>query len=832
MNIGLACLMMLLLFVSPLTAHGAGAGLAALVDPAVDWRAWHNEIEADAYRDFDANLARLRDDLRSAHARGDRHREWMTLSWLATQEAWTGSEDASIHLQRCEQAISEARAAGDRAALFHLILMVEWARVNYQRAQLRESLMNEAQAAAYALGDPMRQGLLEQLRGYAAAGMGLHGEALAHYRLAMATLDRPAPRAELLCLIARSLAASLTQPEALRAAEANLRDAITLLDPTIYTGFMLPYVTLTQLYIQWDRPAPAVEAAQQALSITQMASNSPVRLARMRINLAQALVAAGAAEQALDELSKVDEGLVSAQFRLDWRLARAEAASLLNHPDALQLLAQAQALVPEASGIVAESGLRFHDATARIHRHIGEVGLAMDAMAASAMDRRRLIAQNSERLFQARLNEAAQVQENAVLRLGREAAEQRRRLLLGALAVALVLMACLAGLWVKQIRQSRRLASLMTALSEANQNLNLMHESRTRLLAAACHDLRQPAHVLGMLTELAWEGATPSAGPAAPMEDIRRASALLTDMLDSLMDMAQLEGGRYEARHASIPLQGLIREIELEYGRIAQAKGLKLLLPTTRDCVQSDPHLLRRILFNLVSNSLKYTPSGTISITVETADDVRITVRDTGVGMPAERLGDIFKDYVRLDSNLSDGLGIGLSIVKRAVDLLGHSMTVDSRPGEGTTFTLVLPLAATEQDADAPRRRGNGEWVVVMDDDALVRRSTSEVLQRHGYQVVCAASSDELLSTLQSMGCRQPQVVVSDLHMQGVNGLDEIERLRSQPGWTGMAALLLTGDMDPTINARARQMGVRVAHKPMTPERLLTQVGELAFAPN
>lgn len=802
-----------------LPARAAHAG----PDPATDWRGWHDTISAEVRRDPAAVMDRLRLDLADARQRGDRHLEWMALAYLSEVQAFTSLDASPTMNATYRQAMHDAREAGDTDAVFHLILMMGWAQAAFLQADLPEALMNEARDIARSLGDPARTGLLERMLGFVAAGRGLHGEALAHYRVAMDSVKGAAPRAELLCLIARSIVASQANMDALKAAESDLREAIRLLDPSIYLGFSLPYVILTGLYLQMDRPAQAVTAGRLALSTSIGGHESAGRLAELRVNLAVALVAQHLPAAALEELDKLDPATLSAKYRLQMRLAQAEAAALLNRPDAANLLLQAQQLLPNASAVLNESVWRYHDTAARIYRLSGDFGAALDAMAAAATARRTITEQANQRLYEARLDEAAKARENELLRLAQTASEQRRNTLIVALAGATIGLAALGLLLV-------HLARVMRQLRQAHQRLIDANASRTKWLASACHDLRQPAHALGMLAELVRPREGEVARDSEQIEEMCRASALLSGMLDSLMDMTQLESGRYQARSAAIRLQDILREVEMEYGALARNKGLAMWLPACADWVKSDPYLLRRIVFNLVSNAIKYTTSGSVTISVdsEATDTTLLTVCDTGVGIPADRIDDIFGDYVRLDEGLAEGLGIGLSIVRRGAQLLGHRLSVSSRPGHGTAMTLSLPRAAPTSDREPALRVAQGEWVAIIDDDPVIRSSTAEVLRRHGYQVVAAAARAQLAQAMQQAGCERPRVVLSDLHLSGADGLSELAELRREPGWKDVQAVLLTGDLDQAVMERAAAMGVTVAHKPMPPDRLLRQVGELA----
>ena len=239
-----------------------------------------------------------------------------------------------------------------------------------------------------------------------------------------------------------------------------------------------------------------------------------------------------------------------------------------------------------------------------------------------------------------------------------------------------------------------------------------------------------------------------------------------------------------------------------------------------------DRHLLRRILFNLVSNAIKYTDTGAVSILVA-ADGAlaRLTVQDTGPGIPPDKLDDVFRDDVRLNPlKAAEGLGIGLSIVRRAAELLGHPLSLRSEPGQGTAVSLSLPVSAAPRGDMPPRTpeaagASTGALIAVMEDDVDVRDAMTALLAPWGYRVVAGADASSLLATRGEQAL-VPALVITDLHLDGSNGLTEVERLRQALQAPTLPALLVTGDLDETVTRQAAQARVFVAHKPLPPDKL------------
>lgn len=433
---------------------------------------------------------------------------------------------------------------------------------------------------------------------------------------------------------------------------------------------------------------------------------------------------------------------------------------------------------------------------------------------------------------------AAKDKENAELK-AREALSEQRRLTLGvALAVAVVVLLLVAELLRRQSAQRRRLAELAADLervngdlSTANARLNELNASRTRLVAAACHDLRQPAHALGLLAEIATAKASPQDRPT--LESIRRSSSGLSDLLDALFDLSRLESDRYVASIGVVTLGDLFDDLRTQFTVAALSKGLTLRIDPAQGTVRSDAHLLRRILMNLLSNAIKYTVTGGVHIHAQRqGDDWLVSVNDTGPGIAPEQQEAAFSEYVRLDSSRgSDGLGIGLAIVKRSATLLGHRLELASTVGQGSSFTLWLQAlddTAVPVEA-APEAGGAGQIIGLVDDDEQIRQAMCELLRLRGYCAHAAPSLEALQLQLVEAGTPRPHLVLSDFHLGASESLGTLAALVGEGGpWAGVPAVLITGDLSPDVLAQCQSRGITVAYKPL-PARKLTQVIEKAL---
>ena len=382
-------------------------------------------------------------------------------------------------------------------------------------------------------------------------------------------------------------------------------------------------------------------------------------------------------------------------------------------------------------------------------------------------------------------------------------------------------------------RVEQRTADLQDAvkrLDHTNGELTALNASRTRLMAAACHDLRQPTHALGLLAEVACEVVPATA--RQPIEGIRQCSQALCNMLDMLLDMTQLEADRYRLARRTFALDELLQELRVQFQPLARHKGLSLEIATCGWAVHSDRHLLQRIVMNLVSNGIKYTVSGGVRVDVDqVGQELEIRVVDSGPGIPPDKIDAVFTDYVRLDESArTDGLGIGLPIVKRAAALLGHELVLDSVVGQGTTVRLRVPLAeAVAEVADtAPQVEGRGRVIGVVENDENILTAVTQLLTGHGFVVAPGKDWAGLQQALQRVGHEAPDLLISDMHLDaGQDGLQLIGDLVSRAAWARTAFVLVTGDLDDRIAASASALGAVTAYKPVQPRRLLRLLDQL-----
>lgn len=369
---------------------------------------------------------------------------------------------------------------------------------------------------------------------------------------------------------------------------------------------------------------------------------------------------------------------------------------------------------------------------------------------------------------------------------------------------------------------------LASELARRNAVLEQTTHARTMLLAAASHDLRQPVHALGLLMEVIQRTSDP--------QTMRRRLAMasdrvesLSEMLTQLLDFTRMDSGHFPVHQRAVPLQEALDDAMRTLGTMALRKGLMMRVTQTPLWVYTDPHLLRRVVFNLVSNAIKYTDRGGVHLHIErAARSVILHVEDSGVGIEADRLEHIFADYVTSDqpsarSHASLGLGLGLGIVRRCAQLLGHRLTVQSEPGQGSCFSIDLGQPV-RPDIDAPSHETDvirlSGVVAVVENDPAILEGLSEMLREWGFVPVAGATCGEVQTLLTELRLR-PRLILSDLHLGlPASGFEAIASLRLSTGLADVPAVVLTGDLSPHHLQRAQAQDIRLEHKPMRPARL------------
>ena len=349
--------------------------------------------------------------------------------------------------------------------------------------------------------------------------------------------------------------------------------------------------------------------------------------------------------------------------------------------------------------------------------------------------------------------------------------------------------------------------SVAKALESAKKDAELANIAKSKFLAAASHDLRQPLQSLAFLQGL----LAKTAKGAAEKELVQRFDQTLgamSGMLNSLLDINQIEAGVVRPEVATFPISDLLDRIRDEFTYHAQAQGLTLHVVGCSLLVTSDPRLLEQMLRNLISNALKYTPKGRVLVGCRRHDRfLSVEVWDTGIGIAAEDHKAIFEEYHQVDNaarERSRGMGLGLSIVQRLSDLLAQPVRVLSRPGKGSVFAIQVPTpprrfatiavpegAGIDEPGPPPSRRGK---IIVIEDDPDVRDLLALLLKDAGHRVVTAPDGAAALDLI-SRGALRPDVILADYNLpNGMTGLEVVVSMRERLH-SNIPAIVLTGDI-------------------------------------
>lgn len=361
-------------------------------------------------------------------------------------------------------------------------------------------------------------------------------------------------------------------------------------------------------------------------------------------------------------------------------------------------------------------------------------------------------------------------------------------------------------------------------------------EEKTRFLAAASHDLRQPLHAIalfGAVIEKKLQGSEDWSHAARLMDAV----GTLGDSLDTLLDISRLDAGEVAPQIRPVELNPLFLALNNVFVAQAAGKELQLRLRATPCWVLSDPHLLQRLLSNLVDNALKYTSHGGVVVAARArGPQVWIDIRDTGIGIADEHLGRIFDEFYQIGNpgrDRAQGLGIGLSIVQRLSRLLAHPLQVRSRPHRGSLFRLALPAVSASGVAPSAARAGAAlrlpQRVLVVDDEAAIRQAVTGLLQAHGVSIDAVAGEAEAEAVLARAARGEPpvEVLLCDVRLaDGADGLAAAQRLRARFG-PGLQVLLITGETAPLRLQQMRNAGLQVLLKPVAADRLLQVLASL-----
>jgi len=370
---------------------------------------------------------------------------------------------------------------------------------------------------------------------------------------------------------------------------------------------------------------------------------------------------------------------------------------------------------------------------------------------------------------------------------------------------------------------ARRLRAREAEAQAARERAEAANLSKSSFLAAASHDLRQPLHDLSLLLFTLQE-RTRDPEAAEILRKISSSADSLDSLFKGLLDLSRLDAGSIKPDLVAISLGPMLKRLDNELRPLAYAKGLGFECAASDAWITSDAQMLERVLRNLIDNAIKYTEHGGINIHAEEhGQRVRMTIRDTGIGIDPVNLERIFEEYYQVRNparNRAQGIGLGLAIVKRMCDLLGHGIRVESQPGRGTAFELTLPRAAPVRAEDVEPESGAGSLealgglvVVVIEDDGEVQEAMRTLLAGWGCQPIICASSAEAQHQLDGANLT-PDAVLADYRLGGLeNGMQAIAVLCARYG--DVTAAIVTGEIDAGDLTVPEGMSVVVMQKPV-----------------
>jgi two-component system, sensor histidine kinase len=362
------------------------------------------------------------------------------------------------------------------------------------------------------------------------------------------------------------------------------------------------------------------------------------------------------------------------------------------------------------------------------------------------------------------------------------------------------------------------------------------NEEKTRFLASAAHDLRQPLHALGMFCAALDQRLANT--PEKPLvRNMMSAIEALENSFGAMLDISKFDAGLVEKAPRTFPIRDIFRRLYQQFGGDAEARNLALRFRATRRIVRSDPLLLERVLANLLQNALRYTRQGGVLVAARRhCLGIALEVWDTGVGIPPDQKEMIFREFYQIDNPERDrgrGLGMGLAIVQRLCTLLEHPIEVESKPGHGTVFRVIVPageanaIDATPSEAETlPPRRTGTVTVVLIDDERAIREATRELLRPLHVDVLVAGNIAEAVEVAKAAPERI-DLIMSDWRLRGQeNGIAAVQAVRCVSG-DATPAVLVTGDTSPELLKLAHESGLVILHKPLQPRHIVRLVKHL-----
>lgn len=371
---------------------------------------------------------------------------------------------------------------------------------------------------------------------------------------------------------------------------------------------------------------------------------------------------------------------------------------------------------------------------------------------------------------------------------------------------------------------------LVNKLREQKDEAEIANQAKSKFLAAASHDLRQPLHALTLYTSILADNLQKPQNKKL-IGQINHSIEALQSLFNALLDISRLEAGTLVPERRSFRLRPMLDRVVNDFEGDAREKGIRLHIQCDEPIVFTDASLLEQIIRNYVSNAVRYTSQGSITISCENrGTDILVSVKDTGIGIPADQLDAIYGEFYQLtnpERDRSKGLGLGLAIVKRISQLLEHEISVSSSVGQGSAFSVRIPMGSKASFIDLPR--ASVEWmnnqaegksnIVIVDDDIDVRESTEALFLSWGCNVYTGATPQEALSKL-SRDKVIPDAIIADYRLRGGRtGIGAIDLIKAQFG-NEIPSLIITGDTASEPLQAIQNSGIPLINKPVSPAKL------------
>lgn len=367
-------------------------------------------------------------------------------------------------------------------------------------------------------------------------------------------------------------------------------------------------------------------------------------------------------------------------------------------------------------------------------------------------------------------------------------------------------------------------------LIAARQEAERANKANTTFLAAASHDLRQPVQALSLLNG-ALRRTVHDSLALEMVESQQNSLDAMTNLLNSLLDISRLDAGKVEPEFEDFRIQRLVDRLFAEFSRQASHKGLSFKGDSCDTIVRSDPNLLSEIIQNLVSNAIRYTDKGSVKLSCRyEGGEFWIDVTDTGIGIDPEQFDEIFQEFhqIKTPGTDNEGFGLGLAIVKRLADLLGHEISVVSDPGNGSTFSIRLPVVSAQSGnrskaavttAAATSETVSG-LIILIEDDVNVANAWGLLLEAEGFRVATAASAKEAAAVVKHLDV-PPDLIISDFHLlDDSTGVEAVAMIRGEFE-RNIPAFIVTGDTSKMVKEAKSTENCIIMNKPVNTDQLL-----------